>query len=164
MVKIELGAGLPDPKQSELQSRFKYGMFAHSMHNYDINNRALSLAMFGMETSVVSAYHTARLIRYLWDSALRSAFKVRTQRTYDIYFDKLVDGTYDALMKYNNYAMKCYPNQPQPAYFLKDNVRLSKIIRGAYRQLSALRDKSGFGNRMIKDFSVEEYSKRNILE
>ena len=157
------GAVLPDAKQVELASRFKYGMFGHRMHDYDIKHKTLSLAMFGMETSVVSAYHTTRLIRYLWEQ-IRSAFKVRTQRTYDEYFDTLVDASYDALIEYNKYATKCYPNRPQPAFFVEKNRRLTKIIRGAYRQLNALCDKSGFGNKTTKDFSQEEYTKRNMME
>jgi hypothetical protein len=163
MPKVQLGGALPNAHQSELQSRFKYGMFGHRMHDYDIKHKTLSLAMFGMETSVVSAYHTTRLIRYLWEQ-IRSAFKVKTQRVYDAYFDKLVDVSYDALIEYNQYAQRCYPNKPQPAYFLEKNQRLTKVIRGAYRTLNLLVDKSGFGNKLIKDFSVEQYSKRNIME
>ena len=113
MPKINVGPAIPDPKQVDLQSRFKYGMFAHRMHDYDIKHKTLSLAMFGMETSVVSSYHTTRLIRYLWEQ-IRSAFKVRTQRTYDDYFDALVDASYDALVEYQQYSARCYPNKPQP--------------------------------------------------
>lgn len=163
MVKINVGASIPDPKQIDLASRFKYGMFAHTMHDYDIKNKTLSLAMFGMEISVINAYHTTRLIRYLWEQ-IRSAFKVRTQRIYDEYFDSLVDASYDALIEYQRYAAKCYPNRPQQAFFLKKNRRLTRVIRGAYRQLNALKDKSGFGNKHIKDFSAEDYSKRNMME
>jgi hypothetical protein len=163
MVKINVGPAIPDPKSVDLASRFKYGMFAHTMHDYDIKNKTLSLAMFGMETSVISAYHTTRLIRYLWEQ-IRSAFKVKTQRTYDDYFDLLVDASYDALIEYNKYAMKCYPNRPQPAFFVEKNRKLTKIIRGAYRQLNALKDRSGFGNKHIKDFSAEDYAKRNMME
>jgi hypothetical protein len=163
MPKIQLGGALPDAKQGELASRFKYGMFGHRMHDYDIKHKTLSLAMFGMETSVISAYHTTRLIRYLWEQ-IRSAFKVKTQRIYDSYFDKLVDMSYDALIEYNQYASRCYPNRPQPTFFLEKNQRLTKVIRGAYRQLNSLCDKSGFGNKQIKDFSAETYSKRNMME
>jgi hypothetical protein len=138
-------------------------MFGHRMHDYDIKNKTLSLAMFGMETSVVSAYHTTRLIRYLWEQ-IRSAFKVKTQRIYDAYFDKLVDVSYDALIEYNQYSARCYPNKPAPAYFIEKNQRLTKVIRGAYRQLNSLCDQSGFGNKQIKDFSAEQYSRRNMME
>ena len=163
MVKINVGASLPDARSIDLQSRFKYGMFAHTMHDYDIKNKTLSLAMFGMETSVISAYHTTRLIRYLWEQ-IRSAFKVRTQRNYDEYFDLLVDASYDALIEYNHYAIKCHPYPPKPAFFIEKNRKLTKIIRGAYRSLNALKDRSGFGNRMTKDFSAEDYTKRNMME
>lgn len=163
MPKINVGPAIPDAHQVDLASRFKYGMFAHTMHDYDIKNKTLSLAMFGMETSVISAYHTTRLIRYLWEQ-IRSAFKVRTQRVYDDYFDLLVEASYDALIEYNHYASKCYPNKPQPAFFIEKNRKLTKIIRGAYRQLNALKDKSGFGNKHIKDFSAEDYVKRNMME
>jgi hypothetical protein len=163
MPKINIGPAIPDPKQVDLQSRFKYGMFGHRMHDYDIKNKLLSLSMFGMETSVEKAYHSARLIRYLWEQ-IRSAFKVRTQRVYDEYFDTLVDATYDAYIEYRKYASKCYPNPPQPAFFIKKNKRLTKILRGAYRQLNSLCDKSGFGNKTVKDFSSEDYVKRNMME
>jgi hypothetical protein len=163
MPTIKMVSTLPDAKQGELASRFKYGMFGHRMHDYDIKNKTLSLAMFGMETSVISAYHTTRLIRYLWEQ-IRSAFKVKTQRIYDSYFDKLVDMSYEALIEYNHYAARCYPNKPQPAFFIEKNVKLTKVIRGAYRQLNSLTDRSGFGNKMIKDFSAEQYSKRNMME
>jgi hypothetical protein len=160
---IKITNNLPDAKQMTLQSKFKYGMFGHRMHDYDIKHRTLSMAMFGMETSFVSAYHTSRLIRYLWEQ-IRSAFKVPTQRRYDVFFDKLVDASFEGLRKYNNYAIKCRPMPPNPAYFMKENIQLSRVIRNAYRHLNTLTDKSGFGNKMIKNFDAEEYSKRNMME
>lgn len=163
MPKVNLGGALPDAKQMDLQSRFKYGMFGHRMHDYDIKHRTLSLSMFGIETSVVSAYHTCRLIRYLWEQ-IRSAFKIPTQRRYDRYFDELVDVSMEAMKEFNAYAIKCRPYHPNPAYFQDKNMKLSRVIRAAYRHLNTLCDKSGFGNKQLRVMDAENYAKRNIME
>jgi len=144
---------------AELRQKFKYGMWGPKIKDFELKHRTLSYCMMGMENNIFQVQRSAILLRYLWEQ-IRSAFKVSTQRKYDLFFDRLVKASEEKAREYRTYALKCYPMMPDCAA----DERMCKVIRDAYRHLMALSDKSGFGNKLVKNFDAQEYSKRNIME
>lgn len=156
---MQVGASLPDGRQFQLSSRFKYSLWSFRLKDFDLKHRTLSYCMLSMDLDVRQLYRSSLLMRYLWEQ-IRTAFKPSSQKLYDKFFDMLTRVTRTELEEFRRYAAQCYPNPPDTA----PDLKTVEVVRKGYRHLLYLTDSSGFGNRLIKSYSDEQYQMKNMFE
>lgn len=155
MPTVQIGAAIPDGKV-QLARKFKYNMWAMRAKQYDLSERSLKFTMFQMHTHIRFCYHACLLISDMWD-LIRSAFRKPTQNLYDKKFDDLMAIAYSEYQDYLQLVSLSSPYAPSSA----PSTELYQAIRGAHRHLSALCDKSGFGNKMLK--THDDDSRTNVM-
>lgn len=149
------GANLPKIPQLELDSKFKYNLWAPHLKQYDLNERLLSTTIMRSSYHVAACLQSAVLMCEMWN-ILRDVFSDKNKSFYDRMFDNLRDMAQREFDDYQMLRVRSAPYTASPA----PTPELVRGVQMTQRNLGYLAHKCGFGNETQKTFD----DSKNIFE